>query len=420
MPARFRVLRTGLRRIALGAIRVPTDNSVMTTANPAMTTAKPAPATLAAVAMASAAVIADRPRDAFARVVNLRTIAGLFYVCLVVVLSSQLVWIFKYPPERWWFDTAFVLRQTLISAACTLLAVGGGAAVLAQRATRGPVGAWPALGVFGAAVVIGAVCGVVLRIAASRSGWAQVQDAVAYLTSIALLWMLIGGVVAAMYWMRRAAADANARIARMQAEQARLEAQMSEAQLAALQAQIEPHFLFNTLANVKRLYETEPGAARTMLTSLVAYLRAALPAMRAHGSTVAGELALASSYLTILGMRMGDRLRFRIEADPAVREASLPTMVVSTLVENAVKHGLSALPEGGEIVVQVHAAGDRLRIVVADTGAGFVGVGGAGVGLANTRARLSARYGAGARLWLTENLPRGVRACVELPLETKA
>lgn len=365
----------------------------------------------------SATEFADRPRDAFVRVVNLRTVAALFYLCLAVVLSSHLIWVFKDEPAQWWFDAAYVLRQTLISGACAWLGIGIGAAVLAQRAQTRSVSVRAAFVVFGIAVALGALVGVVLRIIVSNRPWAALADSVAYLASVCILWAMIGGVVAAMYWMRREAMISHVRMAAVRADRARLEAQMDEAQLAALQAQIEPHFLFNTLANVKRLYETDARQARTMLSSLITYLRAALPAMRATGSTVERELELVRSYLTIIGMRMGERLRFRIELADEVRCASLPTMVISTLVENAVKHGLSTLPEGGEIVVEARAEAGYLRVVVADDGAGLSGIGGAGVGLANTRARLAARYGNGARLWLAENSPRGVRACVELPLE---
>ena len=309
---------------------------------------------------------ADRPRDAFARVVNLRTVAALFYLCLVVVLSSHLIWVLKDDASQWWFDAAYVLRQTLISGACAWLSIGIGAAVLARRAQTRALSVRAAVVVLGGASVLGAVTGVVLRIVASGRSWAGLGESIAYLASVCVLWAMIAGVVAAMYWMRRAAMISQARMAAVRADRARLEAQMDEAQLAALQAQIEPHFLFNTLANVKRLYDTDPGAARTMLSSLITYLQAALPAMRASGSTVERELELVRSYLTIIGMRMGDRLRFRIELADEVRCASLPTMVVSTLVENAVKHGLSTLPEGGEIVVEAHAEAGCLRVVVAD------------------------------------------------------
>ena len=229
---------------------------------------------------------ADRPRDAFARVVNLRTVAALFYLCLVVVLSSHLIWVLKDDASQWWFDAAYVLRQTLISGACAWLSIGIGAAVLAWRAQTRALSVRAAVVVLGGASVLGAVTGVVLRIVASGRSWAGLGESIAYLASVCVLWAMISGVVAAMYWMRRAAMISQARMAAVRADRARLEAQMDEAQLAALQAQIEPHFLFNTLANVKRLYDTDPGAARTMLSSLITYLQAALPAMRASGSTV--------------------------------------------------------------------------------------------------------------------------------------
>jgi LytS/YehU family sensor histidine kinase len=192
---------------------------------------------------------------------------------------------------------------------------------------------------------------------------------------------------------------------------------MCEAQLTALQAQIEPHFLFNTLANVKRLYETAPDQGREMLSSLINYLRAALPAMRESGSTLGRELELARSFLTILKMRMRERLDFSIDHDPALANARVPPMVLPTLVENAIKHGLSPLPEGGRIEIHARREGDDLLVEVRDNGAGFSGTTGAGVGLANTRSRLSALYGARARMTLTAGAPRGVTASIRLPVE---
>ncbi len=193
---------------------------------------------------------------------------------------------------------------------------------------------------------------------------------------------------------------------------------MVEARLSALQAQIEPHFLFNTLANVKRLYETAPVRGREMLSSLISYLRAALPTMREPGSTLERELELVRSFLTILKMRMGDRLAFSIDAPRHWRRARVPPMVLPTLVENAIKHGLSPLPEGGRIDIRAASDGDRqLVIEVADDGAGFSSSGGSGVGLANTRSRLAALYGTDASLSLSTANPRGVVATVRLPLQ---
>jgi sensor histidine kinase YesM len=138
--------------------------------------------------------------------------------------------------------------------------------------------------------------------------------------------------------------------------------------------------------------------------------------MRQSGSSVRRELDLARSYLTILQFRMGDRLAFSVDADAGALDVALPPMVLPTLVENAIKHGLSPLPEGGRIDVRARTEGDALAIEVGDTGAGFRASGGTGMGLVNTRQRLATLYGDGASLELAANTPRGVIARLRLPL----
>jgi len=125
------------------------------------------------------------------------------------------------------------------------------------------------------------------------------------------------------------------------------------------------------LANVKRLYETAPAQGQEMLASLINYLRAALPSMRQSGSTLSRELELARSFLTILKMRMRERLSFSIDHDPALENARVPPMVLPTLVENAIKHGLSPLPQGGNIEIRARRAGEDLIVEVHDTGLAF-------------------------------------------------
>jgi signal transduction histidine kinase len=195
-----------------------------------------------------------------------------------------------------------------------------------------------------------------------------------------------------------------------------LDREMAEARLQVLQAQIEPHFLFNTLANVRRLYVTEPAAGGEMLGNLMRYLEVALPQMRAGDSTLGRELALVEAYLQLQRVRMGSRLAYRVDVPDPLRGAALPPMMLITLVENAIKHGLNALPEGGavRIAAAVDEAG-RLRIEVADDGAGFQAAAGGGTGLANIRARLGALYGEAARLDLGDNRPRGVVSTLYLP-----
>jgi LytS/YehU family sensor histidine kinase len=132
---------------------------------------------------------------------------------------------------------------------------------------------------------------------------------------------------------------------------------MIEAHLQALPAQIKPHFLFNTLANIRLLYETESARAKPLIHDLAAYLRAALPQMREARSTLARELAMVQAYLRVLQVRMGERLRVEINVPADLGEATLPPMMLSTLVENAVKHGLTPLPQGGSMVIRAERLG---------------------------------------------------------------
>ncbi|HLX29940.1 MAG TPA: histidine kinase [Casimicrobiaceae bacterium] len=194
-----------------------------------------------------------------------------------------------------------------------------------------------------------------------------------------------------------------------------LERQASEAQLRVLQSQIEPHFLFNSLAHVRRLYRTDPAAGRLMLRYLSSYLGAAQPVLRERGIALGQDLALAVAYLNIQRIRMGSRLAFEIDVPDALRETSVPPMMLTTLVENAIKHGLSPLPEGGVVRIAAHAAAGSVRILVSDTGQGFQANLGSGVGLANIRARLAILYADAASLSLFQGTPRGITASVAVP-----
>src|SRR5574341_233906 len=175
---------------------------------------------------------------------------------------------------------------------------------------------------------------------------------------------------------------------------ANLERQRVQAQLKLLQAQIEPHFLFNTLANLDALIASDPARARVMLGHLNDYLRATLAATRRERSTLADEFALLRGYLEVQAMRMGERLRYRLELPEPLAQAGLPPMLLQPLVENALKHGLEPKIEGGEVRVTASERDGRLVIEVIDTGSGLNGksAAGTGVGLANVRERLAAAY----------------------------
>jgi signal transduction histidine kinase len=217
-----------------------------------------------------------------------------------------------------------------------------------------------------------------------------------------------------IYYNRQREARQAAELARVQAERAQLEKNVLQAQLAVMRAQVEPHFLFNTLANVQHLVETDPASASRMLESLIQYLRAALPRMREEATTIGREVDMAKAYLEIHRMRMGSRLAFAFDVPEALRTREFPPMMLITLVENAVIHGVDPCCEEGTITVRAAEEGGRLRVSVADTGEGISTKKGTGVGLTNIRERLKALYGSGARLVMEENVPRGVVATIEV------
>jgi signal transduction histidine kinase len=231
-------------------------------------------------------------------------------------------------------------------------------------------------------------------------------------------WLLIGGLAYVFFAFQRQGAEAAIRAHETELQRIQLDQQMIEAQLQSLRAQIEPHFLFNTLANVQQLYRTERERGRKMLGSFVAYLRAALPQMRRSETTLEQEVDLARAYLDVLQVRMGERLRVYFDIPTELAALPFPPLALSTLTENAIKHGLNPLPEGGTIEITASIEGRQLKVSVADTGAGLSASSGTGVGVANLRARLAALYGDAAKLQFKANAPRGIRATIAVPIST--
>ncbi len=201
----------------------------------------------------------------------------------------------------------------------------------------------------------------------------------------------------------------------VQLSQLNLEREIAAARLQLLQAQVEPHFIFNALANVRRLLRTDTVAARSLLTDLLRYLEEALPALRAEHSTLGQEVELVRAFLAVHQVRMGARLQVEVDVPASLASMPVPPMVLLTLVENALKHGLQPEVEGGMVRVQAHVEGGRVALTVADTGRGMGSGSGQGTGLANLRARLHSMYGDTASLKLALNEPRGVVATVSLP-----
>ncbi len=195
------------------------------------------------------------------------------------------------------------------------------------------------------------------------------------------------------------------------------ERQVVEAQLRALQAQIEPHFLFNTLANIISLVDREPAAAKRMLQYFTAYLRRSLQRSRTGASTLGHEASMLRDYLGIFKLRLGPRLEFSIEIPDELAGLPLPPMLLQPLVENSIIHGIEPKVEGGTITVTAEKRGAMLRLMISDTGLGFSDVvKGNGVGIENVKSRLRALYADRAALVLEDNEPCGVTARIEVPV----
>ncbi len=221
------------------------------------------------------------------------------------------------------------------------------------------------------------------------------------------------------FWSRGKLRYLEAQAAQERARTAAIEKQALQAQLQMLQAQIEPHMLFNTLANVQALIEFDPPRARHMLDQLILYLRATLSATRAPHATLAQEFTLLQAYLELMAIRMGPRLQFTLALPEALRDTPLPPMLLQPLVENAIRHGLEPKVDGGRIEVEAHADGAMLVLNVRDTGLGpdTPGAqGGTRLGLANVRERLQALYGEQATCTLQPAPPIGTLARIVLPL----
>jgi two-component sensor histidine kinase len=208
------------------------------------------------------------------------------------------------------------------------------------------------------------------------------------------------------------------------AKQIEAEKQASEAQLRLLQAQIEPHFLFNTLANVLTLIDADAPKAKRMLEAFIDYLRGSLTNLRRDQSTLDHELGMAEAYLSLMQTRMDHRLSFSIDvAEASLRRLWLPPLLLQPLVENAIHHGLECCVEGGRVDVRAQVQNQQLVLTVEDNGMGLdasprrAGAPGNGVALANIRERLASRYGAQAGFTLEPRAPQGVRATIRLPLE---
>ena len=227
---------------------------------------------------------------------------------------------------------------------------------------------------------------------------------------------LVISLFIAIMWTRRTE-ELTAQIQLAQ-ERERVEAAeraAAEANLWALQAQIEPHFLFNTLANVTSLIHTRPDDAKRMLEDFIAYLRATLASSREQRTTLDSEFEMMKNFLSILEIRMGERLRVSLDLPSDLRNATMPPMLLQPIIENAIKHGLEEKLEGGSVSLHAARMGESVRISIVDTGLGFRKNSSNGIGLKNVRERIEKLYGPQGSVLIEENQPSGTKVVVTIP-----
>lgn len=241
----------------------------------------------------------------------------------------------------------------------------------------------------------------------------------------ALLVIVFAYLVASKIVVRKVAqADAKVKSAQQSAEHEAMERQLVQARLQVLQAQVEPHFLFNTLGAIDYLIETDPRRASQMQKALITYLRGALPQMRQETSTLGRELRLIKSFLELIKMRMEDRLEVEFAVPEGAESAEFPPMMLQSLVENAIKHGIEPKPEGGRVRVAARIQNGQLWVEVKDTGVGIPDTGrlesatsGTGLGLQNIRERLAMLFPGKSRLMLVSDDTQGTTVKIVVPYQ---
>lgn len=257
------------------------------------------------------------------------------------------------------------------------------------------------------------------RIERDKENYAKSGHLVDLWTNV-ILSLLIGGGVAGLAFLRE-----QRRVRELQQSRAfanlQSEKLAADSKLAVLQAQVEPHFLFNSLASVRALVKQDPDRAQAAIDALVHYLRATIPQLRAEQgsevvSTVKQQVDLARAYLDVMAVRMGERLHVKVDMPEPLRALQFPPLLLISLVENAIKHGAEPAPDATTITIIASHMNDALSLSVIDDGAGLQPHAGSGVGLDNIRAQLTARYGDAATLTLAQNTPHGVRATITIPL----
>jgi len=272
------------------------------------------------------------------------------------------------------------------------------------------------------ASAIGALIGLVLVILVKRYSLEYAQQHMMSFAYNVFAAFFNGLLISLIFLVKFRETRAAAALQKAEADRHLLSKQAIEAELKLMQAQVEPHFLFNTLASVQYLTETNPKEASALLGHLIDYLRAALPQLRASSTTLGRETELAEAYLNVLKMRIGGRMSFVIDIPAELKAHPFPPNLLISLVENAIKHGIEPAAGGGTVTLSARRDGDSVVVSVSDTGKGFTRDAASaeqGVGLSNIRERLAALYGSRGRFTLESLVPHGARATLALPYELR-
>ncbi len=265
-----------------------------------------------------------------------------------------------------------------------------------------------------AALTVGTICGSYLGSFVSGLSPSDLFERQSLL-QLLFLGVMFGTIITYFFSSREQIAESETRIQEEKIKRLTSEKKAVEANLKFLQAQIEPHFLFNTLSNVLSLLDTDAEKGKSMLMDFVHYLRTSLSKIRGDTTTLGQEIEMIRAYLNIFKVRMGDRLQYSIDIPTSMADLPIPPMLIQPLVENAIKHGLEPKIEGGEISISGEEKNGIIRLEVVDTGLGFRQAHHSGMGIANIRERLESLYGDRSQLILEENQPSGLKATIEVP-----
>jgi sensor histidine kinase YesM len=267
----------------------------------------------------------------------------------------------------------------------------------------------------GIAIAVGSVLGTTLALNLAGLSNGNSARAPGFYLQVVGISMMFGCIVSYFFYFKRKLSASVQMIQEERIKRLSSEKQVLEANLQRLQAQIEPHFLFNTLSNILSLMDTDPVAAKSMQMNLIRYLRTSLSRTRNPTTTLGQEADLVQAFLDIYKIRMGPRLQYAIDIPESLTNRPFAPMLIQPLVENAVLHGLEPKIEGGEIKVRASETGSHLKLEISDTGSGLSKNQRPGVGLSNVEERLRHLYGSEGRLLIKEKQPSGLILIIEVP-----